>query len=222
MNAAAISPLFPGPILLLAAAPTQFRWYFAGQTVSQLGSSMAPGALALAVLDASAQAGDLGLVPAARILPMLGSMLIGGVVADRLPRRLILVTANLGSALTQGAIAVLLLTGHYAAWPIAGLGLLNGVLGAFTSPALRGLLPELVAKGGLQATNALLGTVKNGIKVFGPALSGVLVVAADGGMAIVLDALTYLLAAVFLARPPPSGRIATRGRRHFARDPREG
>ncbi|MEU3964612.1 MFS transporter [Streptomyces buecherae] len=199
-----------------------FRWYVAGQAVSQLGSSMAPVALAFAVLDASAQAGDLGLVLAARMLPMLGFMLIGGVIADRLSRRLVLVTANLGSALTQGAIAVLLLTGHYAAWPIACLGFLNGVLGAFASPALRGLLPELVAKDGLQAANALLGTIKNGTKVFGPALSGVLVVAAGGGMAIVLDALSYLLAAVFLARLPPSGRIAAKGRQHFARDLREG
>ncbi len=164
---------------------------------------MAPVALAFAVLDASAPASDLGLVLAARMLPMLGFMLIGGVVADRLSRRLVLVTANLGSGPTQGAMALLLLTGHYAAWPIAGLGFLNGVLGAFTSPALRGLLPELVAKDGLQRANALLGTVKNSTKVFGPTLSGMLVVAAGGGTAIVLDALSSLLAAMFLARLPP-------------------
>ncbi|MFE7589277.1 MFS transporter [Kitasatospora sp. NPDC057512] len=200
-----------------------FRWYFAGESVSLLGSSMAPVALAFAVLDASAQAGDLGLVLAARMLPMLGFMLIGGVVADRLPRRLVLVSANLGSALTQGAIAALLLTGHYSPWPIAALGFLNGVLGAFTSPALRGLLPELVARDGLQRANALLGMVKNGTKVFGPTISGVLVVAAGGGAAIALDALSYLLAAAFLARLPASpGRIASKGRRHFARDLREG
>ncbi|MEU3568593.1 MFS transporter [Kitasatospora sp. NPDC036755] len=200
-----------------------FRWYFAGEAVSLLGSSMAPVALAFAVLDASEQAGDLGLVLAARMLPMLGFMLIGGVVADRLPRRLVLVSANLGSALTQGAIAALLLTGHYSPWPIAALGFLNGVLGAFTSPALRGLLPELVAKDGLQRANALLGMVKNGTKVFGPTISGVLVVAAGGGAAIALDALSYLFAAAFLARlPASSDRIASKGRRHLARDLREG
>ncbi|MET9648334.1 MFS transporter [Streptomyces syringium] len=215
----------PSPTAPPSSSPLRqpgFRWYFAGQTVSQLGSSMAPVALAFAVLDISAHTSDLGLVLAARMLPMLGFMLIGGVLADGLSRRLVLVTANLSSALTQGAIAVLLLTGHYAAWPIAGLAFLNGVLGAFTSPALRGLLPELVAKDGLQRANALLSTVKNGTKVFGPALSGLLVVAAGGGVAIVLDALSYLLAAVFLARLPSSDRIAAKGRRHFARDLREG
>ncbi|WP_308118010.1 MFS transporter [Streptomyces buecherae] len=221
----ATSSSAPSPTAPSSSSPLRqpgFRWYFAGQAVSQLGSSMAPVALAFAVLDASAQAGDLGLVLAARMLPLLGFMLIGGVVADRFSRRLVLVTANLGSALTQGAIAVLLLTGHYAAWAIAGLGFLNGVLGAFTFPALRGLLPELVSKDGLQRANALLGTVKNGTKVFGPALSGVLVVTAGGGMAIVLDALSYLLAAMFLARLPSSGRITAKGRWHFARDLREG
>ncbi|MFT2016528.1 MFS transporter [Streptomyces sp. 796.1] len=200
-----------------------FRWYFAGQTVSLLGSSMAPVALAFAVLDASAQVGDLGLVLAARMLPMLGFLLVGGVVADLLPRGLVLVTAHLGAALTQGASAVLLLTGHYSPWSLAALGLLNGALGAFTSPALRGLVPELVAKGELQRANALLGTVRNGTKVFGPALSGVLVVAVGGGVAIAIDALGYLLAAAFLARiPAPAGRAPSPAPRHLGRELREG
>lgn len=176
---------------------------------------MAPVALAFAVLDASARVGDLGLVLAARMLPMLGFLLIGGVVADRLPRGLVLVTAHLGAALTQGVTAVLLLTGHYSPWSLAALGLLNGVLGAFASPALRGLVPELVAKRELQRANALLGTVRNGTKVFGPVLAGVLVVAVGGGVAIAVDALGYLLAAVFLARiPAPSGRNLSPARRH--------
>jgi MFS family permease len=212
----------------LSASPLRrpgFRWFFVGQTVSLLGSSMAPVALAFAVLDASHHAGDLGVVLAARMLPLLGFLLIGGAVADRLPRRVVLLVSNLGAALTQGAVATLLLSGHYSLGAVATLEFLNGVLSAFTTPALRGLLPELVDTGQLQRANALLGTVRNGSKVFGPSLSGVLVVATGGGVAIALDALSYLLAAVCLARLPSeaAGPAPGRGeRRRLARELREG
>ncbi|WP_236653285.1 MFS transporter [Streptacidiphilus melanogenes] len=219
-----------------------FRWFFAGQTVSLLGSSMAPVALAFAVLDASGHAGDLGIVLAARMLPLLGFLLIGGAVADRLPRRAVLVVSNLGAALTQGAVAALLLTGHYTLGTIAGLELLGGLLSAFTTPALRGLVPELVPPDQIQRANALLGTVRNGSRVLGPSVSGVLVVATGGGAAIALDALSYLLAAGCLWRLPssPPGLLGPPGppgpgggpvaapdpagtaRRHLVRDLREG
>ncbi|SEL57804.1 MFS transporter [Streptacidiphilus jiangxiensis] len=211
----------------LSASPLRrhgFRWFFVGQTVSLLGSSMAPVALAFAVLDASHHAGDLGVVLAARMLPLLGFLLIGGAVADRLPRRVVLLVSNLGAALTQGAVATLLLSGHYGLGAVAALEFLNGLLSAFTTPALRGLVPELVDTDQLQRANALLGTVRNGSKVFGPGLSGVLVVATGGGVAIALDALSYLLAAVCLARlPSSSGPAPERGaRRRLARELREG
>ncbi|RAG84832.1 MFS transporter [Streptacidiphilus pinicola] len=200
-----------------------FRWFFTGQTVSLLGSAMAPVALAFAVLDASGRAGDLGIVLAVRMLPLLGFLLIGGAVADRLPRRVVLVVSNLGAALTQGAVAALLLSGHYSLGAIAGLEFLNGLLSAFTTPALRGLLPELVATDQLQRANALLGTVRNGCKVIGPSVAGVLVVATGGGAAIALDAFSYLVAAACLLRlPAGSGPASPGGGRHLVRDLREG
>jgi MFS family permease len=179
---------------------TDFRWFFAGQSVSLLGSSMAPVALAFAVLDASGSAGDLGIILTAYMVPLLVFLLVGGATADRFPRRTVLVAANLGSALTQGGVAALLLTGRYALLPVAALGLLNGVLAAFTAPALRGIVPQLVARDRIRKANALLGSVRNATKILGPSLSGVLVVAVGGGPAIAFDALTYLLAAVCLAR----------------------
>ncbi|MGP8298296.1 MFS transporter [Streptomyces inhibens] len=188
---------------------TDFRWFFAGQLVTMLGSSMAPVALTFAVLDAAGGAGDLGIVLAARMVPLLVFLLVGGATADWFPRRTVLVAANLGSALTQGCVAGLLLTGHYALLPVAVLEFLNGTLAAFTTPALRGVVPQLVERDRLRQANALLGAVRNGTKILGPGLSGVLVVMAGSGPAIVLDSLTYLLAALFLSRLPPTGRAAT-------------
>ena len=185
-----------------------FRWFFTGQLVSLLGSSMAPVALTFAVLNASSSTGDLGIVLTARMLPLLGFLLVGGATADRFARRTVLVTANLGSALTQGCVAGLLLTGHYSLTWVATLEFLNGVLSAFTTPALRGIVPQLVDDGRLRQANALLGSMGNATKIFGPSLSGILVVAVGGGPAIAFDALTYLIAAGCLARLPLIAGVA--------------
>ncbi|MGW4379043.1 MFS transporter [Kitasatospora sp. NPDC004531] len=186
-----------------------FRWFFTGRAISLLGSAMAPVALAFAVLDGSGRAADLGVVLALRTLPLLAFLLLGGAVADRLPRRTVLLTTHLGAGLTQGLVAGLLLTGHYALGPVAALEFLNGLLTAFISPALVGVLPELVPRDQLRPANALLGIVGNGSKVFGPALAGLLVAGAGPGWAVAGDALSYLPAALCLSRLP-AGRIAAR------------
>ncbi|MFJ2092267.1 MFS transporter [Streptomyces sp. NPDC087901] len=178
----------------------RFRTFYAGRLVSLLGSSMAPVALAFAVLDASGSTQDLGVVLAVHMLPLLALLLVGGAVADRSSRRNVLVAAHLGSALTQGAVAALLLTGHYSLMPVAVLEFLNGALAAFTTPALRGVVPQLVDKARLQQANALLGTARNATKILGPSLAGVLVSVVGSGPAIAVDAFSYLLAAGFLAR----------------------
>ncbi len=193
-----------------------FRWFLSAQVVSLLGSSMAPVALAFGVLDASGSTSDLGVVLTAHMVPLLAFLLVGGAVADRLPRRTVLVAAHLGSALARGGVAALLLTGRYALLPVAALAFLGGVLAAFTTPALRGIVPQLVPGVRVRQANALLASVRNSTKILGPSLSGIVVAVAGGGPAIAFDALTYLLAAGFLARlslaaaptsPRPSSRM---------------
>ncbi|GAA2669226.1 MFS transporter [Streptomyces lunalinharesii] len=199
----------PGSPARSAASPFAypgFRWFLTGQAVSLLGSAMAPVALAFAVLDGSGgRPGDLGVVLASRMLPMLAFLVVGGVSADRFRRRTVLVAANLGSAAAQGAVAGLLLTGHYALPSVAGVEVLGGVCAAFTTPALRGLVPEVVGAAALRPANALLSTVRNAAKVLGPSLSGGLVVAVGSGPAIVCDAVSFVVAAGCLARLPGDG-----------------
>jgi MFS family permease len=185
-----------------------FRWFFTGQTVSLFGSSMAPVALAFAVLDASGSMSQLGVVLVARMVPLLAFLLIGGATADRFSRRSVLVLANSGSALTQGGVAALLLTGHYSLFAVAALELLNGVLTAFTTPALRGVVPELVDKSHLRQANSLLGSARNVSKILGPSVSGALVVTVGSGAAIAFDAMSFLIAAVGLAQLPLTARAS--------------
>ena len=172
---------------------------------------MTPVALALAVLNASGQPTDLGVVLASQIVPQLALLLIGGAVGDRYSRRNVLVVANLGSGLTQGGTATLLLTGHYSLPLIAGLSAANGAIGAFASPALRGIVPEVVAAPDLQRANSLLSATSTGARILGPTAAGLLVVSVGGGWAIALDALSFVGAALFFIRLPqgiaiPPGR----------------
>ncbi|MGH3828124.1 MAG: MFS transporter [Pseudonocardiaceae bacterium] len=203
--------MFPGDRARHLAS-VDFRWFVTGQTVSLLGSSMAPVALAFAVLDASGSTSQLGVVLVAGMVPLLVFLLVGGATADRFARRTVLVYANLGSALTQGAVAALLLSGHYSLFGVAVLELVNGVLGAFTTPALRGVVPELVDQTQLRQANSLLASARSATKIFGPSVAGVLVVAAGSGSAIACDAVSFLIAAGCLARiPRTTSAAAPRG-----------
>jgi predicted MFS family arabinose efflux permease len=199
-----------------------FRGFFFGRLVSLLGSAMTPVALALAVLDASGKAGDLGIVLAAQIVPNLALLLVGGAVADRLPRRVVLVVANLGAGVTQGTVATVLLTGHYSLPLLAGLELVNGALQAFTTPALRGILPELVAPQDLQRANAAVAAAANGAKILGPTAAGLISATVGGGWAIAVDAVSFLVAATLLARLRPDPPPAAAARQGLLADLRDG
>src|SRR6266508_4335736 len=111
------------------------RAFLAARFTSMLGGSIAPIALAFAVLDVSDSAAALGVVLAARSIPNVLFMLIGGVVADRLPRHLVLVAANSLCALTQAIAATLLVTGNAQIWQLAALEALNGVAATFVIAA---------------------------------------------------------------------------------------
>ena len=87
--------------------------------MSFLGNAMANTALAFAVLDVTGSKRDLGFVLAARSIPQLVFILAGGILADRLPRNVVMVGSNLASMATQGVLAVLLLTGSAELWMLA-------------------------------------------------------------------------------------------------------
>ncbi|WP_157751463.1 MFS transporter [Actinoplanes derwentensis] len=185
----------------------RFGWFLTGRTIDMFGSSMTTVALSLAVLQSSGQATDLGIVLAANIVPMLVLLLAGGVLADRMSRRLLLIAANTVSAAAIGGVAVMLLTGRYHLPSIAVLALVAGAAGAFASPALRGIVPELVADTDLQRANALLASSGHAVRIIAPTVAGLLTATAGGGWALAVDAGSYLLAAVLFLRLPP--RIRT-------------
>lgn len=186
----------------------RFGWFLAARGIDIFGTSMTTVALSLAVLQASGRAADLGVVLATSMVPTLALLLAGGVLADRTSRRGLLIVANTVSAAAIGAIAVVLLTGRYHLGTIAVLSLAGGAAGAFASPALRGIVPELVADADLQRANALLAGTRNAVRIVAPAAAGLLTATAGGGWALAVDAASYLLAAALFLRLPPGSRTA--------------
>ncbi len=177
-----------------------FRLLFGGRLADNLANAIAPIALAFAVLDLGGSASVLGLVLAARTVPMVLFVLFGGVIADRLPKHLVLVAANVVSAGTQGLVAVLLLTGTAELWQLAAIEAVNGVSSAFMMPASSGLTPETVPAAELQPANALLRLGHNVSFVTGSAAGGALVAISGSGWAFAVDALLFGLGAMLLGR----------------------
>ena len=168
-----------------------FRRFYAGYVTSLFGTSMSTVALAFAVLDGGGSAADLGYVFAAGVVPQVAFMLGGGVVADRIGRRPVMLAADLLRFAVQATLAVALLT---SAPPIWLFVLLEGLLGtgeAFFTPALTALTPDIAPPARLSDANALLGVAQSAARVTGPAAAGILVAVTMPGVVIALDAASY-------------------------------
>lgn len=175
-----------------------FAWYFASRLVNTLGSMMASVALAFAVLDITDSAVALGQVLAARTVPMVALLLYGGVIADRFPRTLVLQVSNIGSAVSQGAIAALVISGHAEIWMLVVLSVVQGAVSGVAFPAMASVLPQLVPADQLQPANALVSLTRNGLMVLGPTVGALLVVSVGSGWALAVDAATWLVSALLL------------------------
>jgi MFS family permease len=112
-----------------------FRLLFLGQGVSVLGDRMVAVALAFAVLEVGGSASAVGLVLACATLPLVGSVLFGGVVADRTSRRAVMIGADLVRVASQGATAALLIAGVAEVWTLALFAGVTGAATGFFNPA---------------------------------------------------------------------------------------
>jgi predicted MFS family arabinose efflux permease len=198
-----------------------FRLVFGAFAVSVLGDRMVNIALAFAVLGLGGSPSDIGIVLASRTVPLVAALLVGGVVADRMSRQVVMVGADLSRVVTQGTIAVLLLTGEPPIWTLALLAGLTGVATGFFNPAAGGLLPLVVAPEHLQQANGLRATAASSGEIIAPALAGVIVASAGAGWAFAIDSATFAVSAMFLAglRLPPR---LERAPSSFIADLREG
>ncbi|XVQ86070.1 MFS transporter [Microbispora siamensis] len=192
----------------------RFALLLAARTISVLGTAFAPVALAFGVLGLpGATATTLSAVLTAEALPMVLFMLVGGVIADRLPRHRVMMAGETLNAAAYFSLAAMMLTGWTPLPALVTASAVSGIAAAVLFPALTGIIPDVVPADRLQTANALLGLGQNISRVAGLVLSGAAVVLLGGGWALTASGAMFAVAAVLIAllRLTPAERAAGGG-----------
>ncbi|MEU0187474.1 MFS transporter [Streptomyces sp. NPDC006207] len=197
---------------------TPYRNLIAGRVVGTFGNAIAPITLSFALLDVTGSVSSLGLVVGARSLTNLLFLLVGGALADRFSRRLILVGSSLASGATQAAMAFALLLGFTSLPLLMTLSAASGFFSAFAFPASAALVSQTVPPGGLKPAVTLLRLGSNTATVAGASAGGLLVLIFPPAWGLAADALTMCLSGLcfariridttVVARKPPSSLLA--------------
>jgi MFS family permease len=214
------------PAALRPLRHRDFRLLWTGLAVSLIGSGLWLVALAWQVIELGGGPTELSLVTALYSVGLLAFVLVGGIAADRLPQRLVMLAADLVRAAILLVLGWLSLTGDLEIWHLAAGGLVVGAGEAFFIPSYTAILPHLLPESELLAANGLEGTLRPlAQQATGPVLGGVAVAALSPGVAILTGGLTYLVSAGCLLAMnfrPAKGAPAAPGLASVFADLREG
>ncbi|MFC3999545.1 MFS transporter [Nocardiopsis sediminis] len=217
------APAEPRPDVLAPLRHGPFRALAAGRTLMYFGNGLATVALGFAVLDATGSLVHLGLVVGARSLANVVLLLFGGVLADRLPRALVLQGGCALAALSQGLVAAAVLLGAANLPLLVVLSLVNGAAAAANLPASAALTPQTVPRPLLRQANALVRVGVNIGMLTGMSIGTAIVGGIGPGWAIAVDAALFALAGVcFALLRLPAAAPAADGPAHPLRELAEG
>ncbi|MGW5580380.1 MFS transporter [Micromonospora chokoriensis] len=172
-----------------------YRLLLVGQAMTGFGDAMAPVALAFAVIGLGGSTSDLGLVVAAYAAAQVVAVLFGGVIGDRLPRRLVMSASALAVGITQTVTAASLIMSWGNLSLLTGAALVSGALAALGTPSSRATTRQTVPDAALPLAVSILRLSRSGAMVAGYGLAGILVASSGAGWAIALSALCFLVAA---------------------------
>lgn len=173
------------------------------QFASGVGRFMVLAAMPFAVFSIGGSTGQIGIALACEAGVFVSFLLVGGVAGDRLPRRWVLVGADLLRFGSQGSVAVLLVLGDAAFWQLLLAQALSGLGAAFFAPTMTGFVREVASKDRLQQANGLRKMSDAAAAVAGPALAAAAVAVAGPGWAFGADALSFLASAALLVGVRP-------------------
>lgn len=200
--------------LLTPLKQRDFALLWVGMTVSLLGDGVYLVAIAWQVYDLTDSPAALSLVGLAWSLGMVGFLLVGGAVADRVDRRLQMVLADTLRGVAVLGAGLLVVTGVVEVWHLVVLSAVFGVGEAFFSPAFTALIPQLVPPADLVQANAVQEVLRPATqRLAGPALGGLLVAAFGTGTAFLVDAASFAVAVgcVMAIRARPEAIAAATG-----------
>src|SRR5690349_8120347 len=175
-----------------------YRFFFAGQLTSLVGTWMQTVAQSWLVYRLTGSAALLGIVGFASQFPVLILAPIGGAVADTYPRRRLMLAIQTSAMLLAFPLAALTLLNRIQVWHILVLSVLLGVVNAFDIPVRQSFIAEMVDREDLINAIALNSSMMNGARIIGPAVAGVTVSLVGEGWCFLLNGLSYLAVIVGL------------------------
>ncbi len=185
----------------MGATARDFRWFWAATTVSVFGSQVTGLALPLTAIQVlGAEPLQLGLLAAAATLPFLTVGLAVGAWVDRVRRRPVLIAADLGRAVALATIPLAFALGVLTIEQLLVVAFVVGVMDVFFDVAYDAFLPVLVPRDRLVQGNSRIETSRSSAQVLGPGIAGFLIGRLGAPLAIVVDAVSYLLSAAFAWR----------------------
>jgi MFS family permease len=203
-----------GRVTFAALAIPNYRRYIAGQSVSLTGTWMQMAAQSWLVLTITGSATTLGVIVALQTLPVLLLGPYGGVIADRVDKRRLMVALQIAMGVQALILGVLTVTGAVQLWEIGALAAMLGLNNAFENPARQSFMLELVGPDNLRNAVTLNSVLVNVARVLGPALAGVMIATVGEGVCFLVNAASFLAVVASLATldrsaiapSPPSGR----------------
>ncbi len=178
----------------------RFATYWFGQGVSQLGDRISELALPLiAVTMLAATPSQVGLLTAAIWAPNLLSVVVGAWVDHRPSKRRLLVVANLVQAVAAAGLPIAYAAGHLALWHLFAAALVLGAGGVLYQTSYPTFFARLVHRDQYVEANSLLSTTRSGSFIAGPAIAGALIQAVTAPVAMVVDAVSFLVSAGAIA-----------------------
>ena len=187
----------PFPAGLRALNHRDFRLFWTGQLVSLIGTWMQSVGQSWLVLELTNSPFKLGLIGTLQFGPMLLFSFPAGAIADRLPKRRLILATQTALMLQAFLLAALSWTGHVQYWHVAILASLYGLASTLDMPTRQSFIVEMVGKDDLMNAIALNSAVFNGARIVGPAAAGILVARYGVPMAFLLNGASFL--AVLLA-----------------------
>jgi MFS family permease len=180
------------PTGLRALQHRDFRIFWTGQLVSLVGTWMQTVAQAWLVLELTDSPFKLGLIGTLQFAPMLVLSIVAGVIADRLPKRRIVLTSQTVLGVQALTLAALVGSGHVRYWHVAVLATVLGIANTLDLPARQSFIVEMVGKRDLLNAIALNSALFNGARVVGPAIAGLVIARYGTALAFLLNGLSFL------------------------------
>ncbi len=175
-----------------------FRLFWSGRAVSLIGSWVQRASQSWLVLQMTDSPLKLGLVNAARFMPVIFLSLYAGVLCDRIPKKRVILVTQSGLMLQALILSILVFTGKAQYWHILLLSIMDGICTAFDNPARQSMISDTVPREDVLNAISLNSAIVNGARIIGPAIGGFAMDVFGPALAFFINAISFLFVIVAL------------------------